>query len=322
SGDVYDLIIAVALATSARSIEIFKISEFVAFPDDPHKILIQGLAKINTEVNGASVTRNLVGLRSDQVIDAVQHIRANVNLSGDHHAITNRANPNINARYKLAFPKFGTSHKTRYISGNVSYKLYGQPYKIPYETYLRLQYGHINPKSTRTYQGINLQWKDKKNKKIYIDRIKNKDQIPIYESEEDIELPEPVCSNSLLSNRLNTIDLNKSEGINLNDSKKVNQSDMKSYSPPNEKNDEYAGDSFSVSITQNPYEDVDLDQFASSHANRKRNQEKIDKIIRAIQELQKKNISINQADLRERLGYSNAIMTKAYKVARETGVIQ
>jgi hypothetical protein len=62
-----------------------------------------------------------------------------------------------------------TLHKTRYISGNISFLLYGAPKNIPYESFLTKHYGHQNPESTKSYLGINIKFADQpKNNNIKI----------------------------------------------------------------------------------------------------------------------------------------------------------
>jgi hypothetical protein len=176
SNDPYELTLAVQLSTSSRSIEVFKVSKYFSVLDQPNQIEIVGLAKDKMGKNNLKdivSIRNLVYLTSDQILEAVEKIRNSFNFENkSNEEISNSTNAFLNKAFKkniapLFHPqdedylKTLSSHKTRYISGYVSYLIYGKPNKIPEESYIGSQLGHLNAESTRSYLGINIQMKEK-----------------------------------------------------------------------------------------------------------------------------------------------------------------
>lgn len=183
SNNVYEKLVAVELATGSRSIEVLKVSQYEEVKDNPNEILVIGLAKDKGQNNLENVrlTRNLVRLKAKQVISAVTYIRSKVNTEGTNDAISSRTNAHLNKVFKQVFVpilkqnagdkadtdefkkqlKSFTSHKARYIAGNVSFLEYGKHKKIPYESYLQQQYGHLSGESTKSYLAINIKFKSK-----------------------------------------------------------------------------------------------------------------------------------------------------------------
>jgi hypothetical protein len=191
STDPYELALCVELATASRSIEIFKISKYIEIENQPNKIKIIGIAKdtFNKKFDFDNIVliRNLVHLNSKQVIKAVNYIRLNLttdinNMSNDD--ISKLTNKKINKVFdKYIKPLFVpqdpaylntlTSHKSRYISGYISYLLYGKPNKIPEETYIQSQLAHVSPQSTKSYLNINIFLKKTDNKKKSVIKFSN-----------------------------------------------------------------------------------------------------------------------------------------------------
>lgn len=176
SNDPYDLVLAVELATASRSIEVFKVSKYFALPGQPNQIKVVGLAKDKMGRNNLKdvvVVRNLVHLTSEQVLDAIEEIRSSFDFDRkSNEKISSLTNAALNKAFKkhiapLFHPqdpeylKTLSSHRTRYISGYVSYLIYGKPKKLPEESYIGSQLGHLNPESTRSYLGINIKMKTK-----------------------------------------------------------------------------------------------------------------------------------------------------------------
>lgn len=168
SNDPYEQSLAVLLATGSRSIELFKVSKYYEVKDDESTITVKGIAKDKgkNDLKNVVLTRNLVGLTGEEVVDLVHEIRDELDLKGSNAKISNATNTALNKAFQKNIqplaPDFQmTSHKCRYIAGNVSYLLYGKPKKIPYESYLQEQYGHLSGESTKSYLGINVQFRKK-----------------------------------------------------------------------------------------------------------------------------------------------------------------
>jgi hypothetical protein len=168
SPDPYEKSIAVLLATGSRSIELFKVSKYYEVKDDPTKITVKGIAKDkgNNNLDNVVLTRNLVGLNGREVVEIVHDIRDELNLKGTNSKISSLTNTALNKAFKANIqplaPEYPmSSHKSRYIAGNISYLIYGKPAKIPYESYLQEQYGHLSGESTKSYLGINIQFRSK-----------------------------------------------------------------------------------------------------------------------------------------------------------------
>jgi hypothetical protein len=176
SNDPYDLVLAVELATASRSIEVLKVSKYFALSGQPNQIKILGLAKdkmARNDLKNVVIVRNLVHLTSDQVLEAIEEIRSSFDFENKTNAkISNLTNSALNKAFRehivpLFHPqdeeylKTLSSHKTRYISGYVSYLIHGKPSKLPEESYIGSQLGHLSADSTRSYLGINVQMKNK-----------------------------------------------------------------------------------------------------------------------------------------------------------------
>lgn len=168
SNDPYEQSLAVLLATGSRSIELFKVSKYYEVKDDPTVIDIKGISKDKGNRGYANITiqRPLVGLTSAEVVDLVNEIRDELNVKGSNMKIANATNTALNKAFQeniqpLA-PDFKmTSHKCRYIYGNVSYLLFGKPKKIPYESWVQQVLAHSSAESTKSYLGINIQFREK-----------------------------------------------------------------------------------------------------------------------------------------------------------------
>ena len=77
SNDPYEQSLAVLLATGSRSIELFKVSKYYEIKGDPQRITVKGLAKDKgkNELGNVVLTRNLVGLTRQEVVELVHEIR-------------------------------------------------------------------------------------------------------------------------------------------------------------------------------------------------------------------------------------------------------
>jgi hypothetical protein len=95
---------------------------------------------------------------------------------GEKHAT---AEQKESPEFKEFMKKF-TSHKTRYLYGNISYLVYAKPKNIPLETYIQGQLGHLSGDSTKSYLGVNVKFREKLIKDVnpgtkeYIDTIQKK----------------------------------------------------------------------------------------------------------------------------------------------------
>ena len=285
SNNPYELSIAVEISTGARSIEVFKVSKFEEVEDHPNQIRVIGLAKDKNANNLENVVlvRNLVHLKANQVINAVNKIRYMLNTTGTNREISDRHNKQLNKAFKkyvkpLAevnateeqketeqfkdYLKNLTSHKTRYLFGNISYLVYGKPKNIPFETYIQNQLGHLSGESTKSYLALNIKFKNKLIKnttpeiKEYIKTVENQVH----------ELKQNCC-------------------------------------PPNTGM-------------------IDLTPFKNSFSRKESEDSKINKIIDVIQLYRDNNIKLpRQNELQKALGYGSNIMTKAYQIARQMGFI-
>jgi hypothetical protein len=184
SKNPYELALAIELATGSRSVEVFKVSKYFEVPNQPNQIKVQGLAKDKDNKNNLKnviIIRNLNHLTAPQVLEAIEEIRSSFNFDNKSNeqiatATNKRLNDVFNEYIKPLFTpqqdtylKTLSSHKTRYIAGYISYLTYGKPNKIPEESYIQQQLGHLNPESTKSYLGINIQYREKKMKNIDAD---------------------------------------------------------------------------------------------------------------------------------------------------------
>jgi len=176
SNDPYELVLAVELATGSRSIEVLKVSKYFELADQPNQIKIVGLAKDRDGKNNLKdvvIIRNLVRLNSKQILDAIEEIRSSFNfVNKTNKKISSMSNTALNKVFReRVAPLFNpqdpeylktlSSHKTRYISGYISYLIYGKPQKLAEESYIQAQLGHLSGESTKSYLGINIQFKQK-----------------------------------------------------------------------------------------------------------------------------------------------------------------
>lgn len=165
STNPFEQVLAITLATGARNIEALKVSEFKEAAD-PHQIRIRGLAKGKAGTESVEITRNLVGLTGAEVVALVNGYRPQLKLAGSNVVVGSRYTDDINRAFQRWVqplnPKVHmTSHKARYIQANASFLLYGQPFDLPYESYLTQQLGHNTPSATKSYLGINVKFKSK-----------------------------------------------------------------------------------------------------------------------------------------------------------------
>lgn len=180
--NVYEQSLTVLLATGSRSVELYKISSYSEIADEPGKVLVTGLAKNKSP--SISLVRRLVGMCGRDVVSLVDNIRRKLRVGGKSNAnITGITNQHLNKVFRTYIQPLApsypmTSHKCRYISGNISYLLYGEPEGLPYESYLQSQYGHLNPTSTKSYLAINIQFRGS-----YLDDIFTHYGIPLPRSD-------------------------------------------------------------------------------------------------------------------------------------------
>jgi hypothetical protein len=286
SNNVYELTLAVEIATGARSIEVFKVSKFEEVIDNPNQIRIIGLAKDkgNNNLQNVVVIRNLVYLNSKQIINAVVKIREVINTEGSNKDISKRTNKLLNKAFsknvkplaimnateeqkqseeiKPYFKSF-TSHKTRYLFGNISYLIYGKHRNIPFETYIQQQLGHLSGESTKSYLGINVVFKNKLIKNVnpeikeYIKSVENQVQ----------QVKTKCCPQSIENT-------------------------------------------------------IDLIPYKNSFSRKETEESKISKIINTIKKFKNNNMKLpRQSELQKALGYGSNIMVKAYGHARQLGLI-
>lgn len=269
SNDPYELTLAVALATASRSVEIFKVSRYFEVDGQPNQIKVVGIAKDKGNNNFADVVlvRNLVHLTSDQVLEAIETIRSDFDLDRlSNQKISSMTNTALNKAFRehviplftpqdKSYLKTLSSHKCRYISGYISYLVYAKPKRIPEESYLQAQLGHLSPESTKSYLGINIRFKQKIVK----------------------HAPEEV--------------------------QQLFTHEMKSMS---EKIDKRCPEQIQV----------DLSQYRNSYRRSETNDEKVSKVVAALQHLKDCGMKLTQKEIRSELGYSSDVMSAAYKKAR------
>lgn len=267
SNNPYEQALAVLLATGSRSVELFKISKYHEVKEDPEAIDIEGISKDNGNRGYADITvrRPLVGLLSHEVVGLVDNIRKKLNLTGPNVKISSATNTVLNKAFKIWIqplaPEFKmTAHKCRYIYGNVAYLLYGKPQKIPYESFVQTVLTHSSGESTKSYLGINIQFKEK----------------VLSHSPSDLRF--------LFEKEIKQL----REHVNRNCPDKS---------------------------------DVDLAQYRNSFRKAMNDEDKIAAVVAALKALAAKKMKVKQSNLRSELGYSAAVMTSAYKRAREQGII-
>lgn len=158
SSDPLEKAIAVMLNTGSRSIEVLKVSTYSEVTYNPLFIHVKGIAKDRSKkgYDKKVIIRPLINLSSDQVINAVNYIRENLNVEGDNNAISSRYNQTMNKRMKKLFPSHPelTAHKCRYIAGQMAYLLYGN--NGVENSYIQQFLGHEDGATSRTYQSINV----------------------------------------------------------------------------------------------------------------------------------------------------------------------
>lgn len=142
--------VSVLIATGLRGIELFKISTIKKVSADEIEVL--ELAKSRP---GKKSIRPLLKMKADEVIEGIEFIRSNLNVSGTNEEVENRLNQPLNRIFKKIV--FGmTSHKARYLYANIAFKLFAESKKIPYESYVGSILGHESAQATRSYLAINL----------------------------------------------------------------------------------------------------------------------------------------------------------------------
>jgi hypothetical protein len=168
SNDPYEQSLAVLLATGSRSVELFKVSKYYEVPNDPTHITVKGISKDKGNRGYANITiqRPLVGLAGSEVVELSHEIRDELNLKGNNTKISNTTNTALNKSFKewiqpLAPDFLTSSHKCRYIYANVAFLLFGKPKRIPYESFLNEILAHASSESTKSYLGINVQFREK-----------------------------------------------------------------------------------------------------------------------------------------------------------------
>lgn len=148
--------IAVMLATGSRGIEVLKVSKY-SETDKSNFIKITGIAKDRSKkgYENKVLVRPLIMLDATTVIDTVKYIRENINNTGSNDDISSRYNSALNAAMKKLFPEHKlSSHKTRYIAGQMAYLLYGN--NGTENIYIQQYLGHEDASTSRTYQSINV----------------------------------------------------------------------------------------------------------------------------------------------------------------------
>jgi len=150
-------VIAVALATGSRIIEILKVSEYFE-TDKENYIRVKGVAKdkSDNEINkDKTIIKPLNRLTSKELIDLVKTIRQDLNTAGSNKEVSGRYNTAINKIVKSLFKeRLITSHKLRYIASNLAYLVYGN--NSVENTWIQQYLGHTSGDTTRTYQNINV----------------------------------------------------------------------------------------------------------------------------------------------------------------------
>lgn len=136
-------IIAVMLATGSRLIEVLKVSKYLPLG---RQIVIEGLAKTSQlEI----VTRPLIRLTSDRVIEMVEYIRSFYDFASMSEPLANSlVNGTLNNVIESLIPEC-TSHKLRYIWAALAWELYGG--NTPQQEWVREMFAHKSADTTTTY---------------------------------------------------------------------------------------------------------------------------------------------------------------------------
>lgn len=162
----YNKIVGLLLATGCRSIEILKVSKFhkVKGIENRDKIKIVGIAK---HCDSEPVVRHLLCLKPSKVIATVRYLRKKLDIGNlGNEDLASNVSYRLNKAFKNAMGRILddddyvdtlTAHKARYIYGACSYELYGKPLKIPRESFIQGELGHVSPYSTKSYLCINVE---------------------------------------------------------------------------------------------------------------------------------------------------------------------
>jgi len=277
----YEVLLVLLLATSSRPIELLKVSQFSSLKNKPNEIQIKGLAK-NKNYDDVILTRQLIGLKSKDVLHFIDLLRTGLDLSMNNNKITDKFNKGLNTIFKDLIHsmlkknkteeydeevfkqqiKDFTSYKTRYISANIAYMLYGVVKNIPYESYIKKHLGHVDAGSTKSYLGINIKSREDYNTGELIDKV---------------------------------VDLQKD--INTLNEKQI-------------ENDKIHEEIKAVLKV----EDFNLTPYINTLSRTETKEEKINKVVAFLKYIKDNDIRLTQREIGRKLKYGNVIMTDAYKV--------
>jgi hypothetical protein len=146
NSDVLDKIIAVEMATGARSIEVIDVSDFK--PSNKKNYIVQSkLAKKRGDAKINSVDKPVLYITPEHVEKLIKDIREDTKDYREGKTstqITNNYNNRLNTRIRVLFgdDQDITNHKLRAIYGNVSYELYANKTKQTLNSWLSNTLGH------------------------------------------------------------------------------------------------------------------------------------------------------------------------------------
>jgi len=160
STDVLDKIIAVQMATGARSIEVIDLSKFK--PSEKKGYIIQSnLAKKRADAKDNTVEKPVLYITPSHVEKLIKDIRDDTEdyRTGKTLAqITNNYNNRLNTRIRFLFSDEDiTNHTLRAIYGNLSYELYGNKAKQTLNAWLSKTLGHNSDdlSTANSYSAVN-----------------------------------------------------------------------------------------------------------------------------------------------------------------------
>jgi hypothetical protein len=303
STDKWQRTLSGLFATGLRFIEFFKLSKFEKIENEPNKILITGLAKVelNKEL---TFKRQILGLTADQVIELSNYVRTNFNLDGDNDKVVERYSFRFNKYFRAiigniivsnghtadelsAYVKSLTCHKTRYIYGNVLYILYGKDKKIPIESFIKEQLNHYSSDSTKSYLSINIEKKPEPVVEPVVVEPVVVEPVVVEPVVVEPVVVEPVVVEPVVVEPV-VVEPVVVEPV----------------------------------VVETPPEvpDVDYKMYINTF-EKKNTPEKIGKILNYLRLMKEAGIKKTQMQLRKELRYSGPVLTEAYKLARVEGLI-
>jgi integrase len=171
-----DFVIAVCLCTGSRLIECIKVSEYSTVSDKPQYIKLYGIAKDKQNRNKIedddddvvivkkTIVKPVLRLSPLRIVEMVKKIREHWKLKNvDNATATSKVDSGVNRRLQDFFghvdaaapdTKKTTAHKLRHIYASLAYQLYGEPYGVAENEFVREVLGHDSNEVSVAYQSI------------------------------------------------------------------------------------------------------------------------------------------------------------------------